>query len=102
MFLSVYVCEHVCLSLCMCVCMCVNVSLCVCVCVNMYVSLCVYTYVYMGIAVSTTVLEKTLESPLDCKEIKSVTPNEISPEYSLEGLMAEGEAPILWPPDVKN
>ena len=33
------------------------------------------------------VLEKTLENPLDCKEIKQVNPKEISPEYSLEGLM---------------
>ena len=33
------------------------------------------------------VLEKTLESPLDSKEIQSVHPKEISPEYSLEGLM---------------
>ena len=33
------------------------------------------------------VLEKTLESPLDCKEIKAVHPKEISPEYSLEELM---------------
>ena len=33
------------------------------------------------------VLEKTLESPLDCKEIKPVNPEEINPEYSLEGLM---------------
>ena len=33
------------------------------------------------------VLEKTLESPLDTKEIKPVSPKEISPEYSLEGLM---------------
>ena len=33
------------------------------------------------------VLEKTLESPLDCKEIQSVHPKEIGPEYSLEGLM---------------
>ena len=33
------------------------------------------------------VLEKILESPLDCKEIKPVYPKEISPEYSLEGLM---------------
>ena len=33
------------------------------------------------------VLEKTVESPLDCKEIKPVNPKEISPEYSLEGLM---------------
>ena len=33
------------------------------------------------------VLEKTLEIPLDCKEIKPVNPKEISPEYSLEGVM---------------
>ena len=32
-------------------------------------------------------LEKTLESPLDCKEIKPVKIKEINPEYSLEGLM---------------
>ena len=32
-------------------------------------------------------LEKTLESPLDCKEIQPVHLKEISPEYSLEGLM---------------
>ena len=35
----------------------------------------------------TLVLEKTLESPLDCKEIQPVILKEISPEYSLEGLM---------------
>ena len=35
----------------------------------------------------TVVLEKTLESPLDCKEIKPVNLKEINPEYSLEGLM---------------
>ena len=33
------------------------------------------------------VLEKTFESPLDCQEIKPINPKEISPEYSLEGLM---------------
>ena len=33
------------------------------------------------------VLEKTLESPLDCKEIKQLVLKEINPEYSLEGLM---------------
>ena len=33
------------------------------------------------------VLGKTLESPLDCKEIQPVNPKEISSEYSLEGLM---------------
>ena len=32
-------------------------------------------------------MEKTLESPLDCKEVHSVHPKEISPEYSVEGLM---------------
>ena len=38
-------------------------------------------------------LEKTLESPLDCKEIKLVNPKEINPEYSLERLMLKGK---LW------
>ena len=33
------------------------------------------------------VLEKTLESPLDCKEIKPVNYKEVNPDYSLEGLM---------------
>ena len=33
------------------------------------------------------VLDKTVESPLDCKEIQAVHLKEISPEYSLEGLM---------------
>ena len=33
------------------------------------------------------VLDKTLESPLDCKEIKTVNSKEINPEYSLEGLI---------------
>ena len=33
------------------------------------------------------VLEKTLENPLDCKEIKPVNPKEINPEHSLDGLM---------------
>ena len=33
------------------------------------------------------VLEKTLESPLDCREIKTVNSKEINPEYSLEGLV---------------
>ena len=37
----------------------------------------------------TVVLEETLESPLDCKEIQPVNPKEIRPEYSLEGLMLQ-------------
>ena len=48
------------------------------------------------------VLDKTLESPLDCKEINQSSLEEIDPEYSLEGLAAEAEAPIFWPLDVKN
>ena len=35
----------------------------------------------------TVVLEKTLESPLDCKEIQPVSPKGNQPDYSLEGLM---------------
>ena len=35
------------------------------------------------------ILEKTLESPLDCKEIQPVHLKEMSPEYSLEGLMVK-------------
>ena len=37
----------------------------------------------------SVVLEKTLESPLDSKEIKAVNPKEIDPEYSLEGLLVK-------------
>ena len=48
------------------------------------------------------VLEKTLDSPSDSKEIKPANPNEINSEYSLEGQMLEAEAPILWPPDAKS
>ena len=33
------------------------------------------------------VLEKTLENPLDCREMKPVDPKEVNPEYTLEGLM---------------
>ena len=33
------------------------------------------------------VLEKTLENPLDCKEIKPVNPKEINSEYSLKGMI---------------
>ena len=50
----------------------------------------------------TMVLEKTLESPLDTGRSNQSILKEISPEYSLEGLMAKAEAPILWPPDGKN
>ena len=46
-------------------------------------------------------LEKTLESPLDCKEVQPVSPKGNNPEYSLEGMMLKLR-PILWPPDAKK
>ena len=48
------------------------------------------------------VLEKTLESPLDCKEIQPVNAKEISPKHSLEGLMLKLKLPMLWPSGMKN
>ena len=50
----------------------------------------------------TVVLEKTLESPWDCKEIHPVNPKG-SQSWTFTGRTdAEAETPILWPPDVKN
>ena len=48
------------------------------------------------------VLEKILESPLDCKEIKPLNPKGNQPWIFIERTDAEAEAPILWPPDVKS
>ena len=48
------------------------------------------------------VLEKTLESPLDCKEIKPVHPKGNQPWIYAGRTDAEAEAPVLWPPDAKN
>ena len=50
----------------------------------------------------TVVLEKTLESPLDCKEIKPVHPKGNQSWIFIGRTDAEAEAPILWPPDAKN
>ena len=50
----------------------------------------------------TVVLERTLESPLDCKEIKPVNPKGNQSWIFIGRTDAEAEAPILWPPDVKN
>ena len=50
----------------------------------------------------TVVLEKTLESPLDSKEIKPVNPKGNQPWVLIGRTDAKAEAPILWPPDVKN
>ena len=50
----------------------------------------------------TVVLEKTLESPLDCQEIKPVSLKGNQPWIFIGRTDAEAEAPILWPPDVKS
>ena len=47
-------------------------------------------------------LEKTLESPLDCKEIKPVNPEGNQPRIFIGRTDAETEAPVLWPLDVKS
>ena len=50
----------------------------------------------------TLVLEKTLESPLDCKEIQLVHPKGDQSRIFIRRTDAEAETPILWVPDVKN
>ena len=50
----------------------------------------------------TVVLEKTLESPLDCKEIKPGNPKGNQPWLFIGRTDAEVETPILWPPDAKG
>ena len=50
----------------------------------------------------TVVLEKTLESPLDCKEIQPVHPNGNQFWIFIRRTDTEAETPILWPPDAKN
>ena len=48
------------------------------------------------------VLEKIIESPLDCKEIKTVNPKGNQPWIFIGRTDAEAEAPVLWPPDAKS
>ena len=50
----------------------------------------------------TVVLEKTLESPLDCKEIQPVYPKGNQSWMFTGRTDAEAETPILWPPDAKS
>ena len=50
----------------------------------------------------TVVLEKTLESPLVCKEIKPVNPKGNQPWIFTGRTDAEADAPILWPPDANS
>ena len=53
-------------------------------------------------AFKAVVLEKTLESPLDCKEIKPVHPKGDQSWVFIGRTDAIAEAPILWQPDSKN
>ena len=48
------------------------------------------------------VLEKTLKSPLDCKEVKPVNPKENQLRILIERTVAEAEPPVPWPPDAKS
>ena len=48
------------------------------------------------------VLKKTLESPLECKEIQPVHPKEDQSWVLIGGTDAEAESPVLWPPHVKH
>ena len=50
----------------------------------------------------TVVLEKTLESPLDCKDTKPINPKENQPWIFIGRTDAEAEAPVLWLHDVKS
>ena len=50
----------------------------------------------------TVVLEKALESPLDCKEIQPVHPKGDQSWIFIGRTDAEAETPVLWPPDLKN
>ena len=50
----------------------------------------------------TAVLEKTLESPLDCNENQPVNPKGDQSWIFIERTDTEAETPILWPPDAKN
>ena len=48
------------------------------------------------------VLEKTLESPLDCKEIRPVHPKGDQPWVFFGRIDAKAETPVLWPPHAKS
>ena len=52
-------------------------------------------------AFELSMLEKTLESPLDSKEIKPIYPKGTQSWIFIERTDAEAETPIFWPPDMK-
>ena len=58
--------------------------------------------IYNNESTEVVVLEKTLESLLDCKEIKLVNPKGNQSLIFIGRADTEAETPILWPPDVKS
>ena len=85
---------------------------CVCVCMYVFVCVCVYVCMYKhsnhkkkgwvqkNLCFWIVVLEKTLVSPLDCKEIRPVNPKGNQPWMFIG--RTDAEAPIPWPPDTKS
>ena len=61
-----------------------------------------FSFYFFLLGSSELVLEKTLESPLDCKEIQPVHPKGDQSWVFTGRTDAEAETPILWPPDAKN
>ena len=74
----------------------------------MWVILKIFPIVYLKFKLNsvysfqTVMLEKTLESPLDCREIKPVNPKGNQPWIFIGRTDIEAETPTLWPPDAKN
>ena len=63
---------------------------------------CCFCLFFFNCCFWTVVLEKTLESPLDCKEILPVHPKGDQSWIFIGRTDVEAETPILWPPDAKN
>ena len=62
----------------------------------------VFSGVHYYFLLRMSLLKKTLESLLDCKEIKPVNPKGNQPRIFTGRTDAESEAPIPWPPDAKS
>ena len=69
---------------------------------NLVVSISLHSHISWIRVKPRVVLEKTLESPLDCREIQPVHPKGNQSWISIGRTDAEAEAPILWPPDAKT
>ena len=83
--------------------------MCIYICTHIYIYalpiLLIYTHKYRvqkNWCFWTVVLEKTLESPLDCKEIQPIHPKGDQSSVFIGRTDVETETPILWPPDAKS